>query len=139
MILRGDAGIVVRMFEHFTDGARRVLVFAQVEAQGLHDSSVKEHLHMGMLREGEGVAARRFRTPAWRRGVRLQSGVPGDPVPLLAKERFPVFQLCLPLLVHFRNPRSTNSGSRNSMATDLPRKALFSSQLWAVRPWLLRR
>jgi len=46
------------MFEHFTDGARRILVLAQGEAQNLHDSSIgPEHLLLGMLREGEGIAA----------------------------------------------------------------------------------
>ncbi len=54
-----DSGTLVGMFEYFTDGARRILVLAQVEAQNLHDSSIgPEHLLLGMLREGEGVAAR---------------------------------------------------------------------------------
>ncbi len=45
------------MFEHFTDGARRILVLAQVEARNLNDSSIgPEHLLLGMLREGEGIA-----------------------------------------------------------------------------------
>jgi ATP-dependent Clp protease ATP-binding subunit ClpC len=47
------------MFEHFTDGARRILVLAQEEARNLHDSSIgPEHLLLGMLREGKGIAAR---------------------------------------------------------------------------------
>jgi hypothetical protein len=47
------------MFEHFTDGARRILVLAQEEARNLHDSSIgPEHLLLGMMREGEGVAAK---------------------------------------------------------------------------------
>jgi hypothetical protein len=46
------------VFEHFTDGARRTLVLAQEEARNLHDSSIgPEHLLLGMLREGEGIAA----------------------------------------------------------------------------------
>ncbi|HEY1652250.1 MAG TPA: Clp protease N-terminal domain-containing protein [Acidimicrobiales bacterium] len=46
------------MFEHFTDGARRILVLAQVEARNLHDISIgPEHLLLGMLREGRGIAA----------------------------------------------------------------------------------
>ena len=50
------------MFEHFTDGARRILVLAQEEARNLHDSSIgPEHLLLGMLREGEGIAARALR------------------------------------------------------------------------------
>jgi ATP-dependent Clp protease ATP-binding subunit ClpC len=47
------------VFEHFTDSARRVLVLAQEEARQLHDSSIDPaHLLLGMLREGEGIAAR---------------------------------------------------------------------------------
>lgn len=47
------------MFEHFTDGARRILVLAQEEAQDLLDSSIgPEHLLLGMLREGAGIAAK---------------------------------------------------------------------------------
>ncbi len=57
--LTEDSGTLVGMFEHFTDGARRILVLAQEEAQNLHDSSIgPEHLFLGMLREGEGIAAR---------------------------------------------------------------------------------
>ena len=45
------------MFEHFTDGARRILVLAHGEAQSLHVSSIgPEHLFLGMLREPEGIA-----------------------------------------------------------------------------------
>jgi len=46
------------VFEHFTDSARRVLVLSQEETQHLHDDSIgPEHLLLGMLREGDGVAA----------------------------------------------------------------------------------
>ena len=59
VILTVDSGTLVGMFEHFTDGARRILVLAQVEARNLHDSSIgPEHLLLGMLREGEGIAAK---------------------------------------------------------------------------------
>jgi ATP-dependent Clp protease ATP-binding subunit ClpA len=47
------------MFEHFTDGARRILVLAQEEARNLDDSSIgPEHLLLGLLREGEGIGAK---------------------------------------------------------------------------------
>jgi len=46
------------MFERFTDRARRVIVLSQDEARQLsHDYIGTEHLLLGMLREGEGVAA----------------------------------------------------------------------------------
>jgi Clp amino terminal domain, pathogenicity island component len=53
------SGTLVQVFEHFTDGARRILVLAQEEARNLRDSSIgPEHLLLGMLREGEGIAAK---------------------------------------------------------------------------------
>ncbi len=46
------------MFERFTDRARRVVVLAQQEAAGLdHDYIGTEHLLLGLIHEGEGVAA----------------------------------------------------------------------------------
>jgi ATP-dependent Clp protease ATP-binding subunit ClpA len=47
------------MFERFTDRARRVTVLAQEEARMLnHDYVDTEHLLLGLIREGDGVAAR---------------------------------------------------------------------------------
>jgi len=46
------------MFERFTDRARRVVVLAQEEARMLNHNYIgTEHLLLGLLREGEGVAA----------------------------------------------------------------------------------
>ena len=46
------------MFERFTDRARRVVVLAQDEARRLnHDYIGTEHLLLGLVQEGEGVAA----------------------------------------------------------------------------------
>ena len=46
------------MFERFTDRARRVVVLAQEEARMLaHNDIGTEHLLLGLIREGEGVAA----------------------------------------------------------------------------------
>jgi ATP-dependent Clp protease ATP-binding subunit ClpC len=47
------------MFEVFTDRARRVVVLAQEEARMLnHDYIGTEHLLLGLIHEGEGVAVR---------------------------------------------------------------------------------
>jgi len=47
------------MFERFTDRARRVIVQAREEAEALeHNFIGTEHLLLGLLREGEGIAAR---------------------------------------------------------------------------------
>jgi hypothetical protein len=46
------------MFERFTDQARRVIVLAQEEARMLnHDHLGTEHLLLGLIHEGQGVAA----------------------------------------------------------------------------------
>jgi ATP-dependent Clp protease ATP-binding subunit ClpC len=46
------------MFERFTDRARRVVVLAQEEARMLHHNYIgTEHLLLGLVHEGEGVAA----------------------------------------------------------------------------------
>jgi ATP-dependent Clp protease ATP-binding subunit ClpA len=50
------------MFEHFTQPAREIVVYAQVEASLLgHGYVGTEHLLLGVLREGEGAGARALR------------------------------------------------------------------------------
>jgi len=52
-------GILGGVFERFTDRARRVLVLAQEEARLLrHPFIGTEHLLLGLLHEGDGVAAK---------------------------------------------------------------------------------
>lgn len=47
------------MFERFTDRARRVIVLAQEEARSLNHSYIgTEHILLGLIQEGEGVAAK---------------------------------------------------------------------------------
>jgi ATP-dependent Clp protease ATP-binding subunit ClpC len=47
------------VFERFTDRARRVVVFAQEEARMLNHNSIgTEHILLGLIHEGEGVAAK---------------------------------------------------------------------------------
>ena len=47
------------MFERFTDRARRVIVLAQEEARELnHNYMGTEHILLGLIKEGEGVAAK---------------------------------------------------------------------------------
>jgi ATP-dependent Clp protease ATP-binding subunit ClpC len=51
------------MFERFTDRARRVIVIAQEEARMLrHNFIGTEHLLLGLVREGEGVAVKTLET-----------------------------------------------------------------------------
>src|SRR5260221_3566167 len=47
------------MFERFTDRARRVVVLAQDEARMLNHNYIgTEHILLGLIHEGEGVAAK---------------------------------------------------------------------------------
>ncbi|MBQ5504944.1 MAG: ATP-dependent Clp protease ATP-binding subunit ClpC, partial [Aeriscardovia sp.] len=47
------------MFERFTDRARRVIVLAQQEARALqHNYIGTEHILLGLIREGDGIAAK---------------------------------------------------------------------------------
>jgi ATP-dependent Clp protease ATP-binding subunit ClpC len=47
------------MFERFTDRSRKVVVLAQEEARNLsHDHIGPEHILLGLVREGGGVAAK---------------------------------------------------------------------------------
>ena len=60
---RGAAGTLeprrTSMFERFTDRARRVLVLAQEEARLLNHNFIgTEHILLGLIHEGEGVAAK---------------------------------------------------------------------------------
>ena len=52
-------GKVRQMFERFTDRARRVVVLAQEEARMLNHNYIgTEHILLGLIHEGEGVAAK---------------------------------------------------------------------------------
>ena len=55
--------MLVGMFERFTDRARRVLVLAQEEARLFgHGFIGTEHILLGLVREGDGVAAKALET-----------------------------------------------------------------------------
>ena len=63
MTLKGGAthptGTLNSVFERFTDRARRVVVLAQEEARQLSHSYIgTEHVLLGLIHEGEGVAAK---------------------------------------------------------------------------------
>jgi len=50
------------MFERYTDRARRVIFFARYDASALASSSIDtEHLLLGLLREGAGIAGKIFK------------------------------------------------------------------------------
>src|SRR5690349_6595723 len=60
------------MFERFTDRARRVVVLAQEEARMLNHNYIgTEHILLGLIHEGEGVAAKALES------LGIQGGEPG--------------------------------------------------------------
>jgi ATP-dependent Clp protease ATP-binding subunit ClpC len=75
------------MFERFTDRARRVVVLAQEEARTLdHNWIGTEHLLLGLVREGDGIAANALTSmgislDAMRQAVEGIIGRGGQPVP----------------------------------------------------------
>jgi hypothetical protein len=85
------------MFQRFTDRARRVLVLAQEEARLLrHDSVGAEHILLGLLHEGEGVAARALESLGINREAARQQieeiigqgrQVPGGHIPFTARAK----------------------------------------------------
>ena len=57
------------MFERFTERARRVIILAQEEAKRLNHSAVgTEHILLGIIREGEGVASKVLERSLPKRG-----------------------------------------------------------------------
>src|ERR1700747_1407349 len=59
LTIRNAAQEAVNLFERFTDRARRVLVLAQEEARLLNHNFIgTEHILLGLIHEGEGVAAK---------------------------------------------------------------------------------
>lgn len=74
------------MFERYTEGARRVIFFARHEAAALASSSIEaEHILLGLLREGRGVASKVFSLSqltyeALRREIESRVA-PGEPMP----------------------------------------------------------
>ena len=73
------------MFERFTDRARRVLVLAQEEARLLNHNFIgTEHILLGLVHEGEGVAAKALESlgislEAVREKVEETTGPAGSP------------------------------------------------------------
>jgi ATP-dependent Clp protease ATP-binding subunit ClpC len=58
MMAAGE-GALVEVFERYTDRARRVVVLAQEEARMLNHNYIgTEHILLGLIHEGEGVAAK---------------------------------------------------------------------------------
>jgi ATP-dependent Clp protease ATP-binding subunit ClpC len=58
MMAAGE-GALIEVFERYTDRARRVVVLAQEEARMLNHNYIgTEHILLGLIHEGEGVAAK---------------------------------------------------------------------------------
>ena len=81
------------MFERFTDRARRVVVLAQEEARMLNHNYIgTEHILLGLIHEGEGVAAKALESL----GISLEAELPGAqgrPIPLVDRGIEPIEEL----------------------------------------------
>ena len=81
------------MFERFTDGARLLVVRAQEEARMLnHDYIGTEHILLGLIHEGKGVAAKSLENlgislDAVREQVQEISARVSRPLPAAAKAK----------------------------------------------------
>ncbi len=63
------------MFERFTDRARRVVVLAQEEARMLNHNYIgTEHIQLGLIHEGEGVACQSAAATLLEDGLVLMAG-----------------------------------------------------------------
>jgi len=90
------------MFQKFSDPARRVVVLAQEEARRLdHNYIGTEHILLGLIREGEGVAAEALKSL----GIRL------DPVRQQVEEIIGRGQEALQGHIPFTDRKSTRLNS----------------------------
>ena len=68
------------MFERFTDRARRVVVLAQEEARMLNHNYIgTEHILLGLIREGDGVAAQIITRRSPKRFMNAAANGPNNP------------------------------------------------------------
>ena len=86
-----------QMFERFTDRARRVVVLAQEEARMLNHNYIgTEHILLGLIHEGEGVAAKALESLGHLAGGRPPAGRgdhrPGPAGPVRAHPLHPAGQ-----------------------------------------------
>ena len=86
------------MFQRFTDRARRVVVLAQEEARMLNHNYIgTEHILLGLIHEGEGVAAKALeslgialegvRAPGRRRSSARASRPPSGHIPFTPRAK----------------------------------------------------
>jgi hypothetical protein len=115
------------MLERFTDQARRVVVLAGEEARMLdHNWIGTEHLLLGVLREGDGVAARAHGIdpqdkPACIRTSQLPPGqdTPGDACAPSAPELLAYDHLFRPRFKFSLSSEPTSSGGIGTFRTGL--------------------
>src|ERR687897_440071 len=94
------------MFERFTDRARRVVVLAQEEARMLNHNYIgTEHILLGLIHEGEGVAAKALESL----GISLE-GVPAQVLVKLGADLNGVRQQVIQLLGGYQGKESATTG-----------------------------
>src|SRR3954451_15277830 len=107
----------MRMFERFTDRARRVVVLAQEEARMLsHNYIGTEHILLGLIHEGEGVAAKAL------------EGVAPQVLQKLGADLNRVRQQVIQLLSGFQGKESSASAAAATGGGDAPSSSLVLDQ-----------
>ena len=129
------------MYERFTDRARKVMQLSNQEAQRFnHEYIGTEHVLLGLIKEGSGVAANMVAarpdtvagmllvTPFASLGAVAQHHMPFLPVALLLRDRFDT----LDLLTNFEGPMVIVTGSDDTIVPEqlaLPLQAAHRGKL----------
>jgi ATP-dependent Clp protease ATP-binding subunit ClpC len=109
------------MFERFTDRARRVVVLAQEEARMLNHNYIgTEHILLGLIHEGEGVAAKALES----------LGVSQEAVRRQVEEIIGQGELCVPRIA---STALTSRVARRRPARDDRRSCACSSRSFSSR------
>jgi len=124
------------MFERFTDRARRVVVLAQEEARMLNHNYIgTEHILLGLIHEGEGVAAKALESlgislDAVRQQVEEIIGQ-GQQAPSGTSPSPPAPRRCS----SFRCARRCNSGTTTSAPSTSCSASSVRVTAWPPRCW----
>lgn len=112
------------MFERFTDRGRRVLALAQEDARLLNHNFIgTEHILLGLVHEGEGVAARVLESM----GISLEAVIPVPPTAVVDVRHSRRFAVGGSL-------RGAVAGSTINLTVELPRSASSATGTLDDRP-----
>ena len=126
------------MFERFTDRARRVVVLAQEEARLLNHNYIgTEHILLGLIHEGEGVAAKALESLGISLEAVRRSGR-GDHRPgrLVAVGPHPVHSPRAKKVLELSASARPSSSATTTSAPSTSSSASFArARAWPPRSW----